>query len=321
MSCFSTLLGTVLLVAAVGFGVAFAKGDSDKAEPAPRFFPTTRLTFDGIFKRDPVYTRREGQVEIIYSVQENSVLMVLSRLELVPRPTRETRAERIHPKSRLPEFKPVFAKDGSKYAFLQSRGNQNVTLAYREIGSDKERHLGQPARNPAIAPDGGHILYSKPGKGGQQIVSVDANGKDMKWLTESPSFNNWPAVSPDGKRFLFSSDREDRDLEIWVADNDGKNAKRLTKSPGRDVRASWSPDGKRIAFMSGRDGNSEIYVMDHDGKNVVNLTSHPEIDDYPVWHPDGKKILFVGERSGRFDLYEIEVGSGATAKPDAEVDS
>jgi Tol biopolymer transport system component len=285
--------------------IAASIANSGYADERPRV--PKSVTFDGLFKRDPVYVKRDGKLELVYSVQQDSVLMVLYRVGLEPRPTRDTKPVRLHPKSRLPEFKPVFSADGACYAYLQSRGNQNVTLAFRKRGDKAEKHFGNPARNPAMRPDGKLIYYSKPGKGGQQIVSVGVDGKDLKWVTESASFNNWPAVSPDGKRILFSSDREDRDLELWLCDADGKNLKRLTKSPARDVRGAWSPDGKRIAFTSSRDGNREVYVMRADGTGAINVSRHPESDDYPAWSPDGKRLVFVGERRGRFDLYEIEV--------------
>src|SRR6185369_1267085 len=43
-----------------------------------------------------------------------------------------------------------------------------------------------------------------------------------------------PAVSPDGKKIVFMSDR-DGDIEIYVMNVDGSHPQRLTHSRGRDA--------------------------------------------------------------------------------------
>lgn len=260
-----------------------------------------RITSDGLFKRDPVWVSGDSGPTLVYSVQEDSV-----RLTLVEYSPSAGETTRLHPKATLPEFRPSFSRDGSVYAFLQSRGNQNLTLAIRRRVADTEAHIHSMARNPVITPDGTRVLVSHPADGGQQISSFDLEGKDERRITSGPHFANWPAVSPDGKRVAYVSDRSG-DLEIWTVDLEGGEPRQLTESPRRDIRPAWSPDGSEIAFASARDGNLEIYVVRADRSDLRRLTSNPESDDYPAWHPDGDRIVFVSERAGRFDLYEVPV--------------
>src|SRR5262249_36435192 len=160
-------------------------------------------------------------------------------------------------------------------------------------------------RRPSFLPDGSRIVISLPGNSGQQIATVNNLGQDKKLLTTT-GLNSWPAVSPDGKKIAFGSNR-DGDYEIYVMNLNGTSTERLTNSPGMDFRPAWSPDGKQLAFTSNRDGNYEIYVMNADGSNVRRVTNHVERDDHACWHPDGRRLVFVGERGGRFDLYLVEV--------------
>ena len=132
---------------------------------------------------------------------------------------------------------------------------------------------------------------------------MDADGGNLLNLTNNPHDDREPSWSPDGKRIVFMSDRDEPLLyfDIYVMDADGGNQHKLTNDRGDDWLPSWSPDGERIAFMSERDGNTEIYVMDADGENLQNLTNNPDGDSDPAWlnspfsvSPVGKKFTMWG---------------------------
>src|SRR5262249_24615400 len=81
-----------------------------------------------------------------------------------------------------------------------------------------------------------------------------------KNLTSNPANDNDAAVSPDGSKIAFASNR-DGNQEIYVMNIDGTNVTRLTNNPAVDGQPSWSPDGTKIAFTSNRTGNYDIFVM------------------------------------------------------------
>ncbi len=91
-------------------------------------------------------------------------------------------------------------------------------------------------RNPSFAADGSRIVFSLSDIGGQQIVSVNTRGEDLKYLTKAVGMNAWPTYSPDGRKIAFGSSRGG-DFEIFVMNADGSDVVRLTKSTGLDCAA------------------------------------------------------------------------------------
>ena len=257
-----------------------------------------RLTSDGQLKRDPIFVN-DGQ-EIVYSVEHNSPRLILNRLRLS-----DGVVTRLHPEASLPELKPSFSRNEKIYTFLAMTGNDYLTLRVGDAKSKQVRILkssGAVVWNASITPDGKQVVYNISG---QLILRTLSGDKEIP-LTKSAGRNDWPNVSADGKRIVFSSSRNG-DFDIYVMKLDGSEMRRLTESLGLDMRPVWSPDGKQIAFTSNRDGNYEIYVMNADGSVVRRVTHHKERDDYPAWHPDGKKLVYVSERDGNYDLYFVRV--------------
>ena len=142
-----------------------------------------------------------------------------------------------------------------------------------------------------------------------EIYVMDANGSNVRRLTDNHTADLEPAWSPDGTKIAFMSHR-DGNPEIYVMDADGGNVRRLTNHHGVDREPAWSPDGSKIAFESDRDGNPDIYVMDADGSNVRRLTHHPEADGGPDWSPDGTKIAFRSRRDGQWNTYIMDSDGG-----------
>ncbi len=255
-----------------------------------------RLTHDGLLKRDPIYVE-QGRA-VVYSVRHASPQMVLVRLDLASGKT-----ERIHPESNLVEFGASYSSDEQTMAFMRMTGNDQLAMFVFDRAKKELREINasrKVAWNGTITPDGREVIYNLSGQLYRRNFETDQETQ----LTQSDGRNDWPAVSPDGKRIAFASSRNG-DYEIYLMNLFGSDPQRLTTSRGLDIRPRWSPDGSRIIFTSNRHGNYEVFVMTSDGMNPTRLTDNEERDDYPTWHPDGKRVLIVGERNGLFDLYEI----------------
>jgi dipeptidyl aminopeptidase/acylaminoacyl peptidase len=123
------------------------------------------------------------------------------------------------------------------------------------------------------------------------IWTMDGAGANLDQLTSHAVEDGMPAVSPDGQRIAFTSNR-DGNTEVYVMDQYGAGPVNLTNNAASDFDPAFSPDGQKIAFVSNRDGNFEIYVMDADGSHQTRLTTDPAEDSAPTFSPDGQKIAF-----------------------------
>ncbi len=168
------------------------------------------------------------------------------------------------------------------------------------------------------------------------IYSANADGKSLKRLTDSPSYDAEATISPDGKTIVFTSTR-DGDLNIYTMDINGRNVKQLTNGLGYEGGAFFSPDGKQIVYRAyhpktGEEiarykdrlannliepANFEIWVMNVDGSNKRQVTKLGAASFAPFFTPDGKAIIFStnyfdkSPRKRNFDLALVNVdGTG-----------
>ncbi|MCA9984812.1 MAG: PD40 domain-containing protein, partial [Anaerolineales bacterium] len=102
-----------------------------------------------------------------------------------------------------------------------------------------------------------------------------------------------PVWAPDGRRFLFASDR-DGDYEIYLHALDGQDIQ-LTHNTADDIHPSWSADGDEIYFSSDRDGGYfQIYRLAASGGVATPVTIIPNNHAmHPRLSPDGSQIAFM----------------------------
>ena len=149
---------------------------------------------------------------------------------------------------------------------------------------------------------------------GNDIAVVDEDGSSLTNLTNDPDLgrDRSPAISPDGSRVAFVSDR-DGNWDIFVMDADGGRVVKLIDYALPAVQPSWSPDGQWIAFASSLEGSWDIYVMRSDGTDVRRLTTDPGAESFPAWSPTGEMIAYSGtaESGGYFgEIFTIDAQGG-----------
>lgn len=116
---------------------------------------------------------------------------------------------------------------------------------------------------PVPSPDGRMIAFRKMLDINSEVFVANADGSNIKDLTNDPSFEGWPAWSPDGKRIAFAANRNSS-YQIFVMDADGKNVRLVANTEGRATAPKWAPDGKTIYFTNcwkvGVSAACEIFV-------------------------------------------------------------
>jgi Tol biopolymer transport system component len=153
----------------------------------------------------------------------------------------------------------------------------------------------------------GRVAFHSMRDGNAEIYSMNVNGNRQSRMTEDPATDTDPAISPDGRDMVFTSNRA-KNNDIFLLSNVGTDAVNLTDNPANDGWARWSPDGNQIVFHSNRDGNFEIYVMDVATRLTTRLTDYDGIDQFPDWSPNGNRILFRRDA----DIYVLDLATGTT---------
>ncbi|MDJ0832499.1 MAG: hypothetical protein QNJ69_03185 [Gammaproteobacteria bacterium] len=179
---------------------------------------------------------------------------------------------------------------------------------------------------PIMAADGKSIVFGSQRDGDFDIYSMDADGGNLKRLTDTVGYDGGPWFSHDGSKIAWRAwhpqteaekaqwrDNMEQDyiqstpLDIWVMDADGSNKQRLTNNGATNWAPSWHPDGKRIVFSSNMDDwredyktyghNFELYLINSDGSGLKRLTYNKVFDSFPMFSADGKKIAFGANRN------------------------
>jgi Tol biopolymer transport system component len=159
---------------------------------------------------------------------------------------------------------------------------------------------------------------------------VAAPGTALARLTDNDGYDAEAAVSPDGRRIVFTSLRAG-DLDLYSMAADGADVRRLTDRPGYDGGAFYSWDGRHIVFRAARPETREeledyrallarglvrprrleIYLMRADGTGVTQVTRAGAASFAPFMHPSGHLIVFssnLHDPTGRsFALYTVNV--------------
>jgi Tol biopolymer transport system component len=102
-----------------------------------------------------------------------------------------------------------------------------------------------------------------------ELFVSNADGSGAKQITNFGCASFAPQFTPDGKRIVFSSNKnkcDSREFELFAVDVDGGNLEQITFFGGFTTFPDFSPDGKQIAFTSSWKGKSpyefNIFVAD-----------------------------------------------------------
>ena len=215
---------------------------------------------------------------------------------------------------------PTWSWKGDKvaytaFAFHRAQKMRNADMFVYDIPTGK-RFLVSYRKGinsgAAFLPGDQNVLLTLSQEGSPDIYRMSVDGEALTALTHGPnrSMNVEPAVSADGKKIAFSSDRGGRPM-VYTMNADGTNVQRLTKVGKYNASPSWSPDGKSIAFAGQEGDHFDIFTMNIDGTNLKRLTDAKKLggkqsnNESPSWSPDGRYILFSSDRSGKSQLYLV----------------
>src|SRR5262249_45219353 len=131
-------------------------------------------------------------------------------------------------------------------------------------------------------------------------------------LTHNPGMDATPAVSPDGKKIIFSRQTGNYS-QIYSMNPDGSQIRQMTSLPAPNMATGpvWSRDGKKIALtVYNGFGPGSIYIMNANGSGLTQLVTTPGGDQNPTFSPDGKRIAFMSNRTGNWEVWSVDINGG-----------
>lgn len=135
------------------------------------------------------------------------------------------------------------------------------------------------------------ILITSVRTGDTEIFTVNPVTGDAFNITKaSGSEERYPAWHPNGKKVIFTSNREDSSTyNYYISNKDGSDLKKITSLPAGSVAywGAFTADGNWIYFNEGN--SSKIFRVKPDGTQQEELTEGRDANI----SPDGKKLVFT----------------------------
>jgi len=208
---------------------------------------------------------------------------------------------------------------------LQSSASLTGTLAYFVGPATSVKQLtwfdrqgkalepvGEPGRygDLVISPDGTRVAV-------ELTQGADARSQDI-WvleldrgistpLTSNQTVNRLPVWSPDGRRIVFSSERNGH-MDLFVKAADGTGSEELLLHSDQDKFASdfsWSRDGRYLIYTSvDPQTKQDLWILPMAGDRTPFVFLRTPFNEMEAnFSPDGHWISYSSDESGRYELY------------------
>ena len=187
--------------------------------------------------------------------------------------------------------------DGSRVA-IGSRGEiwtipvkGGRTIALNETPGIRERQ-------PVFSPDGKRIAAITDESGEQEIVILDAMGKEERRILTSAG-QGWifqPVWSPDGKSLAYA----DLTQTLYIVDVDSGRVTVVDDDNVWEITEyTFSPDGKWLAYtkpFGSWTWDHSIYIYSVEQGRSYPVTTRFSGDHSPEWDPKGRYLYYVSSR-------------------------
>src|SRR6056297_572203 len=171
-----------------------------------------------------------------------------------------------------------YSPDGEQIVFASNRA------AYQEKLTEREEKLFEV--DPAFMMD---------------LYIMDADGTNVRQLTDVPGYDGGPFFSPDGRRICWRRFSQDgATAEVYTMKTDGTEASRLTDLGAMSWAPFYHPSGDYLIFTTNKHGfaNFELYLVRADGQGEpVRVTHTDGFDGLPVFLPGGEQLSWTSNRT------------------------
>jgi Tol biopolymer transport system component/imidazolonepropionase-like amidohydrolase len=143
---------------------------------------------------------------------------------------------------------------------------------------------------PVISPDGKTIAFAALGD-----IYVMPVGERPVNITNDAALDTDPSWSPDGRQLVYSSDKGNEHLQLWIRDMQTGLARQVTHLDTQPQGATFSPDGTRIAFfdVNGQWRVANLSVLEVASGRVTKIHDTLAQPGTPTWSPDGTRVALA----------------------------
>jgi len=209
-------------------------------------------------------------------------------------------------------------RDGTTTSSSVAINHENREIEGSEIATAAMADQGPEVVKPQEVVDSvidrermkGTIVFVSDRGGSLDIWKIEANGENLRQLTDDAHADADPHFSPSGQRILYTTLR-DGFPQVWMMNSDGSEPRHVTEGS----QAAWSPDGQSIIFI--RDDHA--YIRDlatGEGATGEGATGEGATGDerrvtpaqwrrcgVPAWSPDGQQVAVASRHLEEIGIF------------------
>ncbi|MGH9329737.1 MAG: hypothetical protein ACRD09_04785 [Vicinamibacterales bacterium] len=203
---------------------------------------------------------------------------------------------------------PVWSPDSRALAYTSYRkGFPDILVSFIYQGKLEYPTQGTDRNHnflPAWSPDGSQLAFVSNRDGNSEIYVVNADGSNVRRLTNHPNIDVTPTWSPTGNQLAFTSDRSGSP-QIYIIGAEGAGLRRVTTESYCD-RPTWSPAPfNEIAYASRTGPGYDIKIYDIAQGTIRQITSGEGSNESPAFAPNGRHLAFTSTRNGKAHIFTI----------------
>jgi Tol biopolymer transport system component len=229
----------------------------------------------------------------------------------------------------------TFSPDASRFAFAAQRNGGDVIAI---VDTERGRRVADlpvdgvgAISNPAWAPDGRTIYFSGVRHGYSNLFALDVHSREVRQLTNDRYANLQPAVSPDGRKLAFVSDRGSQEswermrfepYRIHLLDLASGMITAAPHLPGKNINPVWTHDGTGLYFVSDANGIANLYRAELGSEEVFAITNlYGGVSGITDLSPtltsahSSAHVVFGAYEAGGYNLYALTDPQALAGEP------